>query len=61
MKHAVVAQRNNLDIQYHPEFAKYQHRTRRRKDTETLQMRLPAEFPAQLVSPLVWGRKEIES
>lgn len=49
------------DIQYHPDFVKYQDRTRRRKETESLQTTLPAGFPAQLISPLVWEGKEIEN
>jgi hypothetical protein len=48
------------DIQYHPEYEKYKERTRRRKETETLQTSLPAEFPQQLISPLVWEGKNVE-
>jgi hypothetical protein len=47
------------DIQYHPDYEKYKERTRRRKETETLQTTLPAGFPQKLVSPLVWEGKEI--
>lgn len=48
------------DIEYHPNYAKYQDRTRRRKETETLQTSLPAGFPEKLESPLVWEGKDIE-
>lgn len=48
------------DIEYHPHYAKYQARSRRRKETEKLQTNLPAGFPQQLVSPLVWEGKDIE-
>ncbi|KAJ6180848.1 hypothetical protein N7519_011309 [Penicillium mononematosum] len=48
------------DIQYHPEYEKYKERTRRRKETETLQSTLPENFPEKLVSPLVWEGKDVE-
>ncbi|KAJ5158403.1 Taurine catabolism dioxygenase TauD/TfdA [Penicillium coprophilum] len=48
------------DIQYHPEYEKYKERTRRRKETETLQSTVPAGFPEKLTSPLVWEGKEVE-
>ena len=48
------------DIQYHPDFEKYQARTRHRKETESLQTSLPAGFPQKLTSPLVWEGKDIE-
>ncbi|KAG0155044.1 hypothetical protein PDIDSM_617 [Penicillium digitatum] len=48
------------DIQYHPDFKKYKQRTRRRKETETLQTTLPAGFPQKLVSSLVWEGKDVE-
>lgn len=48
------------DIQYHPDYAKYQERVRRRKETESLQTDLPAGFPAKLDSPLVWEGKDVE-
>ncbi|KAJ5957018.1 hypothetical protein N7501_011297 [Penicillium viridicatum] len=48
------------DIQYHPDYEKYKERTRRRKETETLQTTLPAGFPQKLGSPLVWEGKEVE-
>ncbi|KAJ5664133.1 hypothetical protein N7507_004864 [Penicillium longicatenatum] len=48
------------DIQYHPDWAKYQARSRQRKKIETLQTSLPAGFPQRLVSPLVWDGKGIE-
>lgn len=47
------------DIQYHPDWVKYQARSRQRKETESLQTSLPAEFPQKLVSPLVWEGKDI--
>ncbi|KAJ5806550.1 uncharacterized protein N7503_004152 [Penicillium pulvis] len=48
------------DIQYHPDWVKYQARSRQRKETESLQTSLPAGFPQKLVSPLVWDGKDIE-
>lgn len=48
------------DIQYHPDWLKYQARSQRRKETESLQTSLPAGFPERLISPLVWEGKEIE-
>ncbi|KAJ5633851.1 hypothetical protein N7528_001693 [Penicillium herquei] len=48
------------DIQYHPDWAKYQARSQRRKETESLQATLPAGFPEKLTSPLVWEGKDIE-
>ncbi|KAJ5382592.1 Taurine catabolism dioxygenase TauD/TfdA [Penicillium concentricum] len=48
------------DIQYHPEYEKYKERTRRRKETETLQSTVPVGFPEKLVSPLVWEGKDVE-
>ncbi|KAJ5553333.1 hypothetical protein N7494_002711 [Penicillium frequentans] len=48
------------DIQYHPDWAKYQARSRQRKETESLQTSLPAGFPQKLFSPLVWEGKDIE-
>lgn len=47
------------DIQYHPDYEKYKERSRRRKETETLQTTLPAGFPQKLVSSLVWEGKEV--
>jgi hypothetical protein len=57
----VTITQSQPDIQYHPDFANYQDRTRRRKETESLQTTLPGEFPPQLVSPLVWEGKDIEN
>ncbi|KAJ5676714.1 uncharacterized protein N7477_002347 [Penicillium maclennaniae] len=59
------AVQNNLvpaqpHIQYHPDFEKYQDRTRRRQETETLQDTVPVGFPRKLNSPLVWEGKDIE-
>ncbi|KAJ5883607.1 uncharacterized protein N7473_010493 [Penicillium subrubescens] len=48
------------DIQYHPDYVKYQARSRQRKETESLQTSLPAGFPQKLTSPLVWEGKDIE-
>ncbi|KXG49015.1 Taurine catabolism dioxygenase TauD/TfdA [Penicillium griseofulvum] len=48
------------DIQYHPDYEKYKERTRRRKETETLQSTVPSGFPQKLISPLVWEGKEVE-
>lgn len=42
------------DIQYAPDYAKYQARTARRLATETLPKDLPAGFPKELESDLVW-------
>ncbi|OQD78288.1 hypothetical protein PENDEC_c001G05366 [Penicillium decumbens] len=55
-----ITQPTQPDIQYHPDFAKYQYRTRYRKETESLQTTLPAGFPSQLISPLVWEGKDVE-
>jgi len=55
-----ITQPAQPDIQYHPDFAKYQDRTRYRKETESLQTTLPAGFPSQLISPLVWEGKDAE-
>ncbi|KAJ5627942.1 hypothetical protein N7490_010170 [Penicillium lividum] len=48
------------DIQYHPDWVKYQARSRQRKEAESLQTNLPAGFPQKLDSPLVWEGKDIE-
>lgn len=48
------------DIEYHPDWVKYQARSQRRKETESLQTTLPEGFPQKLVSPLVWEGKDIE-
>ncbi|PLB44090.1 Clavaminate synthase-like protein [Aspergillus steynii IBT 23096] len=56
----VETQRAQPDIQYHPDFAKYQARTQRRQEHETLATTLPQGFPAKLSSPLVWHGKDIE-
>lgn len=57
---ATITQPVQPDIQYHPDFEKYQARTRHRKETESLQTSLPAGFPQKLTSPLVWEGKDIE-
>lgn len=48
------------DIEYHPDFAKYQERTRLRLESGNLQTDVPTGFPSQLISPLVWKGKDIE-
>ncbi|KAJ5578206.1 uncharacterized protein N7459_007170 [Penicillium hispanicum] len=55
-----ITQPTQPDIEYHPNYAKYQDRSRRRKATETLQTSVPTGFPQQLVSPLVWEGKDVE-
>ena len=47
-------------IQYRPDWVKYQARSQRRKETESLQTSLPAGFPEKLTSPLVWEGKDVE-
>ncbi|RAK82239.1 Clavaminate synthase-like protein [Aspergillus fijiensis CBS 313.89] len=49
------------DIQYHPDWDKYQARTARRKATETLPQTVPNGFPTELVSNLVWEGKDVAS
>ncbi|EXJ92071.1 hypothetical protein A1O3_00621 [Capronia epimyces CBS 606.96] len=50
-----IVQPQQPDIGYHPDFEKYQARTKYRLQTEPLQEKsLPAGFPKQLVSDLVW-------
>lgn len=49
------------DIQYHPDYDKYTARTERRKRTEALQHTVPAGYPEELKSPLVWEGKDVES
>lgn len=56
----IITQPVQPDIQYHPDYEKYQARTRLRKETETLQTSLPAGFPEKLTSLLVWDGKDIE-
>ncbi|PYH46218.1 uncharacterized protein BP01DRAFT_381855 [Aspergillus saccharolyticus JOP 1030-1] len=58
---AVVAPLTQPDIQYHPDWDKYQARTARRKTTEDLPSAVPAGFPIQLVSDLVWEGREVET
>lgn len=57
---ATITQPVQPDIQYHPDFEKYQARTRHRKETESLQTSLPPGFPQKLTSPLVWEGKDVE-
>ncbi|QKX63827.1 uncharacterized protein TRUGW13939_10998 [Talaromyces rugulosus] len=47
------------DIQYAPDHAKYQARTARRLATEALSAGLPAGFPKELKSDLVWEGSEL--
>lgn len=49
------------DIQYHPDVERYHERSQHRKDTEDLCKDLPAGFPSQLKSPLVWHGKDVET
>lgn len=51
---------NQPDIQYHPDYEKYQARSRLRQKTESLPTTLPPGFPEQLDSPLAWNGREIE-
>jgi hypothetical protein len=48
---AVVAESTQPDIQYHPDYEKYQARTQRRKATEVLSKTVPIGFPEQVSSP----------
>lgn len=48
------------DIEYQPDLAKYQKRTRLRLEAGDLQSDVPPGFPSKLVSPLVWEGKDIE-
>lgn len=48
------------DIEYHPDFAKYQERTRLRLRSGNLQTDVPTGFPPQLDSSLVWEGKDVE-
>ncbi|PWY93134.1 TfdA family oxidoreductase [Aspergillus sclerotioniger CBS 115572] len=48
------------DIQYHPDWDKYQARTARRTATETLPKTVPHGFPTELVSNLVWEGCDVE-
>lgn len=48
------------DIEYHPDFAKYQERKRLRLEAGNLETSVPPGFPSKLVSPLVWEGKDVE-
>lgn len=48
------------DIGYTPDFAKYTARSKRRAETEQLSHELPAGFPQQLESELVWDPESLE-
>ncbi|RMZ87064.1 hypothetical protein DV736_g5712, partial [Chaetothyriales sp. CBS 134916] len=54
MAAAAVATPRQPDIQYHPDFQKYQSRVKRRLETEPVTKHLPDGFPQQLNSDLVW-------
>jgi len=60
MAAAQVLRPTQPDIQYHPDYEKYQARSQRRKDTEDLSTILPDGFPQQLSSTLVWEGKDVE-
>lgn len=60
MAAAQVLRPTQPDIQYHPDYEKYQARSQRRKDTEDLSKILPDGFPQQLSSTLVWEGKDVE-
>lgn len=60
MSTQTITEPTQPDIEYHPDFAKYQARTQRRKETESLQTTLPEGFPRALDSPLVWDGKDVE-
>lgn len=47
------------DIEYAPNYEKYQERIKRRKETETLEKSLPPGFPQKLNSALVWEGKDL--
>lgn len=47
------------DITYAPDPEKFAARTRRRHETEQLEKVLPAGFPKQLVSDLVWEGRDL--
>ncbi|KAF2725397.1 Clavaminate synthase-like protein [Polychaeton citri CBS 116435] len=49
------------DIQYHPDYQKYTARAQHRRTTENLQATVPAGFPQQLGSSLVWDGADVES
>lgn len=55
-----ITQGTQPDIQYQPDYAKYQDRVRHRKATESFRTDLPVGFPTQLDSPLVWEGKDVE-
>ena len=48
------------DISYYPDFAKYQARTERRLQSETIDKTLPAGFPQKLKSSLVWEGQDFK-
>ncbi|KAL1959403.1 hypothetical protein VTO42DRAFT_2206 [Malbranchea cinnamomea] len=59
MATAVATPVQQPDIQYLPDYDKWQARTQRRLETEALSKDLPAGFPAKLVSDLVWDGSDI--
>jgi hypothetical protein len=58
---AIETNRVQPDIEYQPNFEKYNARTNRRLETETLSKELPVGFPTKLISPLVWNGSEFQS
>jgi hypothetical protein len=55
-----ITQPTQPDIQYHPDYEKYTARAQRRKATEQLPTTLPADFPQELESQLVWEGNDVE-
>lgn len=49
------------DITYAPRYDNYAARVKRRQETEKLDKSLPAGFPAQLKSSLVWDGRDLAS
>lgn len=47
------------DIEYAPNYAKFQARSERRLKTETLQTSVPDGFPEQLSGDMVWEGNEL--
>lgn len=54
----VITAQKQPDISYHPDLAKYQARTERLKQQRLPEVGLPAGFPEELHSPLVWEGKD---
>jgi hypothetical protein len=49
------------DISYHPDFEKYQTRSKQRVQTEKISKTLPDGFPEKLESSLVWEGKDLSN